>query len=138
MSGEFFDTHFGVAEANSLIPFLRESFEKIHHKQAELVKQYPEIKEFLEKKPSDFGFANSIDYIQKGKEISKLIDKISRTGVLLKDLQRGLVDFPHVSEGKEVFLCWELGEEEVGYWHEIEAGYVGRQPLYLDREEEHG
>ena len=135
MSGEFFDTHFSVAEANALIPFLRESFEKIHRKQAELVKQYPEIKEFLEKKPSDFGFANSIDYIQKGNEISKLIDKISRTGVLLTDLQRGLVDFPHVSEGKEVSLCWELGEEEVKYWHDIEAGYAGRQPLYSDRKE---
>jgi hypothetical protein len=137
MSGEFFDTHFSVAEANSLIPFLRESFEKIHRKQAELVKQYPEIKEFLEKKPSDFGFVNSIDYIQKGNDIGKLIDRISRTGVLLKDLQRGLVDFPHVSEGKEFFLCWELGEEEVRYWHEIEAGYAGRQPLYLDRKEWH-
>jgi hypothetical protein len=138
MSGEFFDTHFTVAEANALIPFLKEHFEKIHRKQAELVRQFPEIKEFLERKSSDFGFANSIEYIQKGNEIGKLIDRISRTGVLLKDLQRGLVDFPHVSEGKQVFLCWELGEEEVKYWHEIEAGYVGRQPLYLDREEEHG
>lgn len=133
MSEGFFDTHFTLAEANSLIPFLQENFERIHQKQTELVKQFPEIKEFLERKSSDFGFANSIEYIQKGSEVGKLIDKISRTGVLLKDLQRGLVDFPHLSEGKEVFLCWELGEEEVKYWHEIEAGYAGRQPLYLDR-----
>ena len=89
----------------------------------------------MEKKTSDFGFANSMEYIQKGNEISQVLNRITRNGVLLKDLQRGLVDFPHLSEGKEVFLCWELGEMEILYWHEIETGYAGRKPLYSDKHE---
>ncbi len=124
-----------MAEANSLIPFLSDCFQKIHQKQAELIKRFPEVQEFLDSKITDFGFPNSIEYIQKGQEISRFLNRISRTGVLLKDLQKGLVDFPHLSEGKEVFLCWELGEKEVLYWHEIEAGYAGRQPLYLGQSE---
>ena len=49
--------------------------------------------------------------------------------VVLRDLDRGLVDFPSIRDGQEVFLCWEEGEDEVAYWHDLEAGYGGRRPL---------
>ncbi len=131
MNEPLFERHFTVGEANALLPFLSDCFQRIRQKQAELLRQFPEIREFLEQKTSDFGFANSIEYIQKGNEIRQLLNRISRKGVLLKDLQRGLVDFPHLSEGNEVLLCWELGEKEILHWHEIETGYAGRKPLYL-------
>jgi hypothetical protein len=59
------------------------------------------------------------------------VEEIQNLGVVVKDLDRGLVDFPAVSRGREIYLCWELGEDEVGYWHGIEDGYAGRQPLPL-------
>jgi len=86
-----------------------------------------------EKRASDSGFVNSLEYLERSAKINQLIGKMAETGVLLKNLSRGLVDFPHLSEGKEVFLCWELGEREVLFWHEMFAGYAGRQPLYLDK-----
>jgi hypothetical protein len=49
--------------------------------------------------------------------------------VVLKDLERGLVDFPALRDDREVFLCWEESEDEVGFWHELETGYAGREPL---------
>jgi hypothetical protein len=49
--------------------------------------------------------------------------------VVLRDLDRGLVDFPSIREGQEVFLCWEEGEDEIGFWHDLESGYGGRRPL---------
>ncbi len=49
--------------------------------------------------------------------------------IVLRDLDRGLVDFPSVREDREVYLCWEEGEEEIGYWHDEDSGYGGRQPL---------
>jgi hypothetical protein len=49
--------------------------------------------------------------------------------VVLRDLERGLVDFPSIRDGREVFLCWEEGEDEIGFWHDLEAGYGGRRPL---------
>jgi hypothetical protein len=50
-------------------------------------------------------------------------------GIEMKDPGMGLIDFPGTMEGRPIFLCWRLGESEVGYWHEIHAGYAGRQPL---------
>jgi hypothetical protein len=49
--------------------------------------------------------------------------------IVLRDLDRGLVDFPAVREGTEVYLCWQEGEEEIGFWHEPDAGFAGRRPL---------
>jgi hypothetical protein len=49
--------------------------------------------------------------------------------IVLRDLDRGLVDFPAVREGAEVYLCWQEGEEEIGFWHEPDTGFAGRRPL---------
>jgi hypothetical protein len=49
--------------------------------------------------------------------------------VVLRDLQRGLVDFPAMRDGHEIYLCWEEGEDEIGFWHEPDAGFGGRRPL---------
>ncbi len=62
-------------------------------------------------------------------EFKLLLDEFERREIQLKDLDRGLVDFPSILAGKEVFLCWEDGEDKVEYWHEIESGYQGRHAL---------
>jgi hypothetical protein len=49
--------------------------------------------------------------------------------IVLRDLDRGLVDFPAFRDGREVYLCWVEGEDEIAYWHELDAGYAGRQEL---------
>jgi hypothetical protein len=61
--------------------------------------------------------------------LADVVAKIHGLGVLVKDLDTGLVDFPSVREGEEVLLCWRLGEDEIGYWHRLEDGFAGRQPL---------
>ncbi|HEY6671147.1 MAG TPA: DUF2203 domain-containing protein [Solirubrobacterales bacterium] len=62
-------------------------------------------------------------------EVRRLIDTVEQAGIVLRDIDRGLVDFPALIDGREVYLCWELGEEEVAYWHDLEGGYGGREPL---------
>lgn len=57
------------------------------------------------------------------------LEKIQEIGCELKDIDIGLIDFPTVYRGKEVYLCWKLGESGIGYWHHIEDGYQGRQPI---------
>jgi hypothetical protein len=54
---------------------------------------------------------------------------IEQSGIVLRDIDRGLVDFPALIDGREVLLCWELGEEEVAYWHDLDTGFDGREPL---------
>ncbi|MDX6452811.1 MAG: hypothetical protein QOH16_2860 [Gaiellaceae bacterium] len=56
-------------------------------------------------------------------------DKLEELGVVLKDLDLGLLDFPSVREGEEVLLCWHVGEESVATWHGLEEGYAGRKPI---------
>jgi hypothetical protein len=55
--------------------------------------------------------------------------RLQEAEVVLRDLDRGLVDFPSIRDDREVYLCWLEGEDEIGYWHDLEAGFAGREPL---------
>jgi hypothetical protein len=57
------------------------------------------------------------------------VDKLEELGVVLKDLDLGLLDFPAVRDGEEVLLCWHVGEESVATWHDLEEGFAGRKPI---------
>jgi hypothetical protein len=61
--------------------------------------------------------------------VAEVVTELQELGVLVKDLDTGLVDFPSVRDGEEVLLCWRLGEDDVAFWHGVEAGFAGRQPL---------
>ena len=62
-------------------------------------------------------------------EMRNALVELQAMEVVLRDLDRGLVDFPSVRDGREVFLCWEESEAEVGFWHDVDSGYGGRRPL---------
>jgi hypothetical protein len=64
--------------------------------------------------------------LQEARDTLAEMDEI---GVQVKDLEKGLLDFPSVMEGQDVLLCWQLGEAEIGYWHTPEEGFAGRKPL---------
>ena len=69
-------------------------------------------------------------YVKLLYDIGKLTTELHDQGIELKDYTRGLIDFPSMREGRVVLLCWQLGEpEEIEWWHELEAGFLGRQPL---------
>lgn len=62
-------------------------------------------------------------------QMAAAVAQIDALGITLRDIERGLIDFPALASGRQVWLCWELGEETVGYWHELETGYGARRPL---------
>ena len=62
-------------------------------------------------------------------EIALGFERLERLDLVVRDLERGLVDFPAVIDGREVYLCWLLDEPAVGHWHGVEAGFAGRRPL---------
>ena len=64
--------------------------------------------------------------------VARCVERLEHLGVLVKDLERGLIDFPALRDGKEVLLCWEVGEDEVAFWHGLEEGFAGRKPLPFD------
>jgi hypothetical protein len=61
--------------------------------------------------------------------IARCVARIHEVGALVKDLDDGLVDFPATREGRDVLLCWRLGEDEIGFWHGLDEGFSGRKPL---------
>ena len=104
------ERYFTAEEANEALATVRPLAEKlVAHRRA--------LREAQERRAE---LVRSISVIQ-----------IQELGVLVKDLDRGLVDFPALRGEEEVLLCWEVGEDEVGYWHGLEEGFAGRRPLPL-------
>lgn len=62
-------------------------------------------------------------------QMAAAVAQIDRLGITLRDIERGLIDFPALSSGRQVWLCWQLGEEDVEFWHELETGFGSRRPL---------
>ena len=71
------------------------------------------------------------DYEKAMDELSALVDELHHVGVELKDFEKGLIDFPAIHEGREVYLCWQRGEELIQAWHEVDEGFAGRQDITM-------
>src|SRR5262249_30879546 len=69
---------------------------------------------------------------REARELAKLVDEIGEHGAEVKDLDEGLIDFPALRHGETVLLCWQLGEDEIAWWHGVDDGFEGRRPLPLD------
>jgi len=69
---------------------------------------------------------------REARELARIVDELVDRGVEVKDIDEGLVDFPALRRGETVLLCWKLGEDEVAFWHTVDAGFAGRRPLPLD------
>ena len=69
---------------------------------------------------------------RESQAVTQAAERLEQLGVLVKDLDTGLVDFPALHEGEEVLLCWQVGEDEVAHWHGVDEGFAGRKPLPLE------
>jgi hypothetical protein len=122
------ERHFTLAEANGLLPRLTELLSRLREAKDELTDE--EAHEALsEAAPTNGGGEEGKRVGVAFLEVRTLLGTIEEAGLVLRDIDRGLVDFPAVIDGREIYLCWELGEDEVAYWHDLDAGYGGREPL---------
>jgi hypothetical protein len=120
---------FTVEEANALLPRLRELLGELALHRDAVREKAPHLEPILQAASANGGGRNGSEYGVEAYKLYLAVARIRELGVLLKDLDMGLLDFPHERDGRVVFLCWHPPEERVEYWHEIEAGYAGRQPL---------
>jgi hypothetical protein len=120
--------HFTRAEANALLPQLTALLGQLRDAKDELTDT--EAHEALsEAAPTNGGGEEGRQVGVAFLEVRRLLETVEQAGLVLRDIDRGLVDFPALIDGREVYLCWELGEDEVAYWHDLEGGYGGREPL---------
>ncbi len=120
---------FTVEEANALLPKLRELLGDVAFHRDAMREKAPRLEPILNASPANGGGRVGSEYGVEAYNLYRAIERIRSLGVLLKDLDTGLLDFPHERDGRVVFLCWKPTEESVAFWHEIEDGYRGRRPL---------
>jgi hypothetical protein len=78
--------------------------------------------------PSDFAEAD-VELERAASTLARCVEQIQAAGVLVKDLDRGLLDFPARRGGEDILLCWQVGEDEILYWHGLDEGFAGRKPI---------
>jgi hypothetical protein len=120
---------FSVEEANALLPTLQGLLKEVYVHRDAVRKKAPDLEPILAAHRTNGGGKAGSEYGVEAYQLYRAIGRIQDLGVVLKDLDMGLLDFPHERDGRVVFLCWHPPEERVGFWHDIDAGYAGRQPL---------
>jgi len=124
-----FEKHFTPDEANALVPELAELLTAVRSLRDQLVVDWEQARPVLRATPHNGGGMEANPFLQDICQLNRRVHRLVELGVLLKDVDRGLVDFPAWRDEREVFLCWHLGEERVAFWHELDSGFAGRQPL---------
>jgi hypothetical protein len=122
------DRHFTVEEANSEIERVGPMLEALRAAKEELLDD--EAREALgEAAPGNGGGERGRQVGAAFLEVRRILVELTEAGIVVRDVDRGLIDFPSLRDEREVYLCWQLGEERVGWWHDLESGFGGRQPL---------
>jgi hypothetical protein len=125
---------FTLSEARAMLPSLRTLLEKVREEREVLVGLQSEINRAREKVEVDGGSPYGQMYLETAFRFTEVLERIEMTGVLVKDFRVGLIDFPHEHEGRIVYLCWKPDEEELRWWHEVDDGFAGRQPIEVSFE----
>lgn len=120
---------FSVEEANALIPRLNELLDDVATHRDAMRERTPQLEPILEKAGYNGGGRVGTEYGFEAYRLYRAIARIRSLGVLIKDLDLGLIDFPHRRDSRVVFLCWHPPEDRVRYWHETTTGYADRRPL---------
>jgi hypothetical protein len=120
--------HFTLAEANAALPMVKPLLQKLRDAR-DLLTDADAHSVLAEAAPGNGGGEAGRQVGEAFLEVRRLLAVLEEAGIVIRDIDRGLIDFPAIRDAREIYLCWELGEDEIAYWHELDAGYRGRQPL---------
>ena len=122
------ERHYTVDQANAALEWVQERVERLRAAREQLSDE--DARAALgEAAPSNGGGAPGRVVSEAFLELQRALGELQSMEIVLRDLERGLVDFPALRDGEEIYLCWEEGEDEIGYWHDQDSGFGGRQPL---------
>jgi hypothetical protein len=131
--------HFTPEEANAELEYVRPLVEQLvatRQEHAAALERQEELEQKIRGNgggipPAELAQATAV-VDDVARSLARLVDEITSHGAEVKDLDSGLIDFPALRHGETVLLCWQLGEDEIEWWHRIEDGFAGRRPLPLD------
>ena len=113
-------------EAAAELPALREQLARIRTSRRSVIESSERITDAV---AADGGGVAGSDWFEASRQLREDVTDLAERGILLRDAEAGLVDFPAEREGRIVLLCWRADEETLGFWHEQDSGFIGRQPL---------
>jgi hypothetical protein len=125
----YFKKYFTVEEANGLLPELRRLLRDIREEAEKQEKDREKLSQLNGSVSSNGGGKTMDGYLQSNRTIAARLAEIDERGVQIKDVRRGLLDFPALRYGEEILLCWLSDEPEVAFWHTLEEGFAGRRPV---------
>jgi hypothetical protein len=120
------EREFTVDEANALLPTIVESLERIRAARQVVLDGGERIRRNA---PTNGGGREGKEYWEALATLRRDVESLNAQGIILRDPESGLIDFPSRREDRQVFLCWQLGEERVAFWHGPEGGFSGRRPI---------
>ena len=127
------EKRFRVDEANATVPRLQLLMERL---QRAALRLHEEMQRLAEETGGSLARVTTDDLLRHRPaarelvaEVEAVVQAIEESGAVLKDIQLGLVDFPAELDGEAIYLCWQFGEPEIGFWHAVGEGFAGRQPL---------
>jgi hypothetical protein len=127
--------YFSINDANKILPTIIKKFNYSKSLKNEIIKLEQQMNLDLTSKTS------MIDYTTLKQKFNAVITKfyqsledLENTGVVLKGLEQGLLDFPAKRFDEEIWLCWKEGETEIKFWHEKDSGFMGRKPISVSNE----
>ena len=120
---------FTLDEANAFVPQLLDLVPRIQKLSVSLNNDFPDIKNARDKAKWNGGSDQGVDYLNAVLKYNDLMHKIEGVGCEVKGIREGLIDFPSLREGREVYLCWRMPEKEILFWHDLNTGFSGRKPI---------
>lgn len=120
--------HYTREEARALLPRIRTWLQQLAQGRQQLAQQEQQMTGLLAK-GCDLGGTVVNRWVNTLADIKDVLEEFQSRQIEIKDLDRGLIDFPAFIGGKEVFLCWEKDEEDIEFWHDLSSGYAGRERI---------
>ena len=123
-----FKNHYTLDEARALLPEIRQWLQRLNELRRDL-ERFDKRLSGMMNTGNDVGGDLVNTWIRALAEMQGVLVEFQQRDIQIKDLERGLVDFPAIIGGKEVFLCWEQDEDDIEFWHDLDSGYAGREHL---------
>ncbi len=123
--------YFTVNEANAALTIIRPWMDEIQSIRLHILEHQPEVWPVIQKAAGNGGSREASLLALNFERLDKLVHQIMDMGVILKDINAGLLDFPALREEREVYLCWLYGEQNIEFWHDVDAGFAGRTSIDL-------
>ena len=123
-----FEKHYTRDEARALLPQIRQWLKQLSALRRKLSDCDQRLARLMTG-GNDVGGETVNRWVRVAADVKATLAEFQRREIQIKDLDRGLIDFPAILNGKEVFLCWEQDEEDIEFWHDLQSGYAGRERL---------